>query len=170
MALTVITVIALLVPQHSKPCNHEKDYVSTLRVNTNYMMEIMGRPRFPISKRTNYACSVFRPKGFVRKLWKNRYQRTKLDFKRPPHYEAWLCLYRYESGGYGWSVNTGNGYYGGLQMDINFQQAYGRHLFRWKGTADHWTPLEQMWTGEAALRSGTGFYPWPNTGRACGLI
>jgi len=61
-------------------------------------------------------------------------------------------------------------YYGGLQMDLSFQRRYGRDLLRRKGTADHWLPLEQIWVAEKARRSGRGFYPWPNTARACGLI
>ena len=55
-------------------------------------------------------------------------------------------------------------------MDLGFQQHYGRMLLRVKGTADHWTPLEQMWIAERAYRSGRGFYPWPNTARSCGCI
>ena len=62
-----------------------------------------------------------------------------------------------------------NGYYGGLQMNLGFQQTYAPWLLRTKGTADHWTPLEQMWTAEKAAKS-RGFYPWPNTARFCGLI
>jgi hypothetical protein len=55
-------------------------------------------------------------------------------------------------------------------MDLSFQRAYAAGLLRRKGTADRWTPLEQMWTAERAHRSGRGFYPWPNTARYCGLI
>jgi hypothetical protein len=55
-------------------------------------------------------------------------------------------------------------------MDIGFQQHYGGMLLRAKGTADNWTPLEQMWVAERAYRSGRGFYAWPNTARNCGLI
>jgi hypothetical protein len=88
---------------------------------------------------------------------------------RPPHLAAWRCIQRYESGG-SWGINTGNGYYGGLQFDIGFQLTYGAWLYRTKGTAEHWTPLEQMWTAERAHASGRGFTPWPNTARACGLL
>ena len=87
----------------------------------------------------------------------------------PPHLSAWRCIGRYESGG-SWSIDTGNGYYGGLQMDRGFQLTYGGWLYRTKGTAEHWTPLEQMWTAERAHASGRGFTPWPNTARACGLL
>ena len=60
-------------------------------------------------------------------------------------------------------------YFGGLQMDLGFQERYGGWLLRAKGTADHWTPLEQIWIAEKAARS-RGFYPWPSTARVCGLI
>lgn len=54
-------------------------------------------------------------------------------------------------------------------MDYGFMATYGGKLLRSKGTADHWTPLEQMWVAEEAYKS-RGFYPWPNTARMCGLI
>ena len=83
----------------------------------------------------------------------------------PPHLQAWLCIHRHEGS---W-LDGGAPYYGGLQMDISFQRAYGAWLLQRKGTAEHWTPLEQIWTAEKARRS-RGFYPWPNTARSCGLM
>lgn len=77
------------------------------------------------------------------------------------------CIHRYEGD---WTANTGNGYYGGLQMDSDFMRTYAPDLLRAKGTADNWTPLEQMQTAERAYQSGRGFYPWPNTARMCGLL
>ena len=47
----------------------------------------------------------------------------------------------------------------GLQMDLGFQRTYGRELLRRKGTANHWTPLEQMWVAERAHRSGPRLLP-----------
>jgi len=85
---------------------------------------------------------------------------------RPPHYAQWLCIHAGEGA---WDANTGNGYYGGLQMDREFQNSYGHRLYRSKGTANHWTPLEQMWVAERAWKT-RGFYPWPKTARRCGLI
>lgn len=84
----------------------------------------------------------------------------------PPHYSAWLCIHRYEGS---WT-DGGSPYWGGLQMDWTFMSSYGSTLLTSKGTADHWTPLEQMWVAERAYSSGRGFYPWPNTARYCGLI
>jgi hypothetical protein len=53
-------------------------------------------------------------------------------------------------------------------MDLSFQERYGGWLLRHKGTADHWSPLEQIWVAVRAARV-RGFSPWPNTARYCGL-
>lgn len=77
-----------------------------------------------------------------------------------------VCIH----GGEGaWNANTGNGYYGGLQMDLSFQAHWGSWLLNTKGTADHWTASEQLRVGLRAVRS-IGYGPWPNTARACGLL
>jgi hypothetical protein len=55
-------------------------------------------------------------------------------------------------------------------MDWGFMARYGQELLRRKGTANLWTPLEQMWVAERAFRSGRGYFPWPNSARNCGLI
>jgi hypothetical protein len=108
---------------------------------------------------------------WVRDLWRRRALRIRRTAQNPPHKRAWLCLYTYERHPReGWRTNTGNGFFGGLQMDRRFMATYGGRLMRRKGTADRWTALEQMWVGERALRAGRGFYPWPSSGRACGLI
>lgn len=76
------------------------------------------------------------------------------------------CIHRFEGA---WTANTGNGYFGGLQMDRRFMARYGARLYRVKGTADRWTPGEQI---RAAIRAWheRGFTPWPNTARLCGLV
>ena len=99
-------------------------------------------------------------------VWKQVALKTRSRAQNPPHKRQWLCIHRYEGS---WT-DPNPPYYGGLQMDLGFQRTYARGLLSSKGTADHWTPLEQMWAAERAHRSGRGFYPWPNTARYCGLI
>jgi hypothetical protein len=107
---------------------------------------------------------------WVRNLWKHRAAVMKLKLRHPPHLSQWLCLFRYEQQpDQGWATNISNGYYGGLQMDISFQRHYGAWLYASKGTADHWTEWEQMWTAERAFATGRGFGPWPNTRLSCGI-
>jgi hypothetical protein len=108
------------------------------------------------------------PIEFTQKVvaWKRVAVKITRRALNPPHKSAWLCIHHYEAT---WT-DPNPPYYGGLQMDMGFMSRYGAHLLRRKGTADHWTPLEQMWVAERALRAGRGFYPWPNTARFCGLI
>jgi hypothetical protein len=89
-----------------------------------------------------------------------------------PSIPAWLagaftCIHRYEGA---WTSNTGNGYYGGLQMDLPFQRLYGAEFLARFGTADAWPVWAQLRAAARAYASGRGFGPWPNTARACGLL
>lgn len=80
-----------------------------------------------------------------------------------------LCIYSHENGGYGWSANTGNGYYGGLQMDRGFQSTYGPEFYKRWGTADQWPASVQIAVSIRAYFT-RGYWPWPNTARMCGLL
>jgi hypothetical protein len=132
---------------------------------TWYWQTVMGKPRTP-SSRSAQRSRVKAYRKWVLHLWTRRHVKARRQALRPPHKAAWLCIKRYEAA---WS-DGGAPYYGGLQMDYGFMRAYGSSLLRRKGTADNWTPLEQMWVAERALRAGRGFYPWPNAARLCGLI
>jgi hypothetical protein len=125
---------------------------------------LMGVPRTPTEGRVLAEMRVEHVKRAVT-LWKRRAAVAHRRAQRPPHLNQFLCIHHYEGS---WT-DGGGPYYGGLQMDLGFQAAYGRSLLRAKGTADHWTPLEQIWVAEKAAKS-RGFYPWPNTARFCGLI
>ena len=76
---------------------------------------------------------------------------------------AFQCVHRYEGS---WTANTGNGYRGGLQFGSAEWARYGG---RYAPSADLATPSEQIAAG-IAYHAVAGFWPWPNTARACGLI
>ena len=103
---------------------------------------------------------------WVLAMWKRKAALRKRQAQHPPRLRAWLCINRFEGP---WS-DPHAPYYGGLQMDLQFQRQYAPELLRKKGTADNWTRLEQIWVAERAYRSGRGFTPWPNTARFCGLL
>ena len=146
------------------------EQIADYRTETWRWQKLMGKPTTP----TNYserkvASTTYR--AWVRDLWRKRALVAEQRAEKPPHRSQWLCIHRYERHPLqGWATRTGNGYYGGLQMDISFQRTYGSEILRRKGTANNWSALEQMWVAERAYRSGRGFYPWPNTARSCGLI
>jgi hypothetical protein len=102
----------------------------------------------------------------VLRQWHRRARHARHRAHNPPHERAWRCLQRYEGA---WT-DSSDPYWGGLQMDRSFMRAYApRHLLR-RGWANRWSAVEQMWVAERAIRAGRGFYPWPSTARACGLI
>jgi hypothetical protein len=78
---------------------------------------------------------------------------------------ALVCIHRYEGA---WNANTGNGYYGGLQMDLAFQQAYGPEFLATYGTADRWPAWAQLAAGTRAVAE-RGWTPWPSTAAMCGV-
>jgi hypothetical protein len=125
----------------------------------------MGVPLTPWTSRT-HALGSPADQMWRRDLWKTLAARARRQAKRPPHLRAWRCIHGYEGS---WR-DPDAPYYGGLQMDFNFQRTYGLRLLRRKGTANRWTPVEQMWTAERALRAGRGFSPWPAAARRCGLL
>ncbi len=127
--------------------------------------QLMGAHRTPTEGRVLTEMSIPDVERALA-LWKRRAAAARRLAERPPHMAQFLCIHHYEGS---WT-DSGSLYYGGLQMDLGFQRTYAPRLLRTKGTADHWTPLEQMWAAERAHRSGRGFYPWPNTARYCGLI
>jgi hypothetical protein len=135
------------------------------RTETWRWQRLMRRPRTPISSsRRRVQDPDYRQ--WVLRVWAKRVQSARRQAASPPRKRAWLCIQRHEGP---WDDPYGP-YYGGLQMDLGFQRRYGFDLLEQKGTADRWTPLEQMWVAERAYRSGRGFSPWPNTARACGVF
>lgn len=77
----------------------------------------------------------------------------------------WDALAGCESGG-NWSINTGNGYYGGVQFDANTWQAYGGGEFA--PTADQATREQQIYVAEKVL-DAQGWGAWPACSSSLGL-
>lgn len=148
-AICAATIMALVLAGTAQAQVSTK----TLKTRIVHMQRVMGGPLPHRRHSVGY--------------WRWWHWQASRRFANPPHKQAWLCIHRGEGA---WTANTGNGFYGGLQADLSFQRAYAPFLLRVKGTANNWTPLEQMWMGEHALRAGRWFYPWPVTARRCGLI
>jgi hypothetical protein len=136
------------------------------RAVTRRWRALMGKPMPRIAPPgTGFASLLERRRWWVQ-AWRPKAYWARWHGHRPPHLRAWRCIHKYEGA---WR-DPNAPYYGGLQMDLSFQRRYGGSLLRRKGTANHWSPYEQMWVAERAHRTGRGFHPWPNTARYCGLI
>jgi len=140
--------------------------IRRLRRETWRWQRLMRVPRTRPTRLAERSASLAFQRWALR-FWQKRARTARRRAHHPRRLEAWLCIQRREGA---WNANTGNGYYGGLQMDVQFQRTYGADLVRRKGLAHRWGYLEQIWVAERAYRSGRGFYPWPNTARSCGLI
>jgi hypothetical protein len=130
------------------------------------LSKLTEHPRPTVSRTRGDFDSLLRYRLWRRDAWRIRAERARFRAHHPPHLAEWRCIHRWEGS---WT-DPNSPYYGGLQMDLAFQRAYGPGLLRHKGTANHWAPYEQMWVAERALKAGRGFYPWPLTARRCGLI
>ncbi|WP_193103224.1 transglycosylase family protein [Brachybacterium sp. FME24] len=75
---------------------------------------------------------------------------------------GWDEVAQCESGG-DWSINTGNGYYGGLQFSQQTWDAFGGSQYA--STADQASKSQQIAIGEKVL-AGQGAGAWPNCGSA----
>ena len=76
----------------------------------------------------------------------------------------WDAIAQCESGG-NWSINTGNGYYGGLQFSRSTWKAYGGTQYA--ATADQASRTQQIRIAERVLR-GQGIGAWPVCGKKAG--
>jgi len=166
----VISALAFATPGQANALARLPQQIAAYKVQVNHMRLVMGLPVMQYAPEASFQGYVLLSPQFdlVHELhsWQRTLRIVRWQFSRVPNKGAWMCIHRYEGS---WT-DPNPPYYGGLQMDEGFQRTYGRHLYDLKGTADHWTPLEQMWTAEKARRLGRGFYPWPNTARYCGLI
>ena len=138
-------------------------HIRSFRASTRRWLTVMhGRP--PAEDSRAPASRSLEGLEQLARTWRHREHRAWWRANHPPDLRGWLCIHHYEGS---WT-DSGGPYWGGLQMDLSFQEAYGGWLLRHKGSADHWSSLEQIWVAVRAWRV-RGFSPWPNTAHYCGM-
>ncbi|QIK73351.1 LysM peptidoglycan-binding domain-containing protein [Propioniciclava coleopterorum] len=83
----------------------------------------------------------------------------------PAHADVWDSVAQCESGG-NWSINTGNGYHGGLQFSPSTWRAYGGTAYA--PTAAQATKAQQIAVAQKVL-AGQGPGAWPVCSKKAGL-
>ena len=78
---------------------------------------------------------------------------------------VWDALARCESGG-NWAINTGNGYYGGLQFSYDTWHGYDGGEF---ADYPHQATRDEQITVAERLRAARGYAPWPACRAKLGL-
>lgn len=149
-------------PAEARSVAYWNRHIRRFRAGTRrWLTVIHGRPGNGSRSLATHSLAQLRQ---LARTWRQREHAAWWRANHPPDYHAWLCIHRYEGS---WT-DSGGPYWGGLQMDFSFQATYGGWLLRHKGTADNWSPLEQIWVAVRASHS-RGFSPWPNTARYCGV-
>ena len=121
-----------------------------LKLVARKLSKLTQHPRPTVSRTRGDFDSLLRYRLWRRDAWRIRAEQARFRAHHPPHLAEWRCIHRWEGS---WT-DPNSPYYGGLQMDLAFQRAYGLRLLRQKGTANHWAPYEQMWVAERALKAG----------------
>jgi hypothetical protein len=74
----------------------------------------------------------------------------------------WDAIAKCESGG-NWAINTGNGYYGGLQFDKQTWNAYGGSQYA--ALPSQATREQQIAVGQKVVDDRGGYGAWPHCGK-----
>jgi hypothetical protein len=118
------------------------------------------------SKCPRYLAHVLQHKAYAMRKAYEKWHR--LYFHRL--YEKYRCIHEHEGA---WNANTGNGYWGGLQMDWGFMHTYGPEFIQRWGLAHRWPVWAQLIAAERAFNGfagygGRGYSPWGTRGM-CGV-
>ena len=92
------------------------DLIATHRDETWRWERVMHRPPTPSGNLALQMRSIAHSRR-VLQLWQRRAAVAKREALNPPHKRQWLCIHRYEGS---WR-DPNAPYYGGLQMDLEFQ-------------------------------------------------
>jgi hypothetical protein len=147
-----------------RSCSDARRGLGFYRSRLDEWLVAMGR-RPPATRERPRTCARARE---LARLARHNSRRARHEHERAyaTLMRKWGCIVSHEGT---WTSATGNGYYGALQMDLDFQYAYGRQYVRRFGLAHRWPPVVQLLVAERAYDSGRGFGPWPNTRRMCGV-
>lgn len=88
------------------------------------------------------------------------------NYSTPANAGVWSSLAKCESGG-NWAINTGNGYYGGLQFTAGTWISNGGGAYA--PTANLATPDQQIAIA-SKLQAARGWAPWPACAAKLGLL
>jgi hypothetical protein len=162
-AATTTDSVTISARAKTRALAHWNRHIRRFRAGTRrWLTVIRGRP--PVNRSRTLAMHSVAGLRKLANAWRHREHAAWWRANHPPELNAWLCIHHYEGS---WT-DSGSPYWGGLQMNLSFQATYGGWLLRHKGTANHWSPLEQIWVAVRASRA-RGFSPWPNTAFYCGV-
>jgi hypothetical protein len=158
----------------SRACSYRQNASVELRCGHANLWHATSLGRFlrahPYAGTRFTRASLWRDAGWLYRYAKRHIAHAQQRMAPPVpsiSYSAWNCIHSHEGS---WT-DSGDPYWGGLQMDRGFMYTYGRDMIRrFGGFANVWPVWAQMAVAQRAHDSGRGYYPWPNTARMCGLL
>lgn len=169
--LTFTIAFAIMIVLFGRALDHELAYAHEPPVALEQPgMRVQGKTALWWSKRAVQARKDANARGqTIRRLQTGA--RTRLSYPTGHWLDgAFLCIHRWERGRNGWQTSTGNGYYGGLQMDVAFSQAWGPEWAKQRfGANPAWWPASVQIAAAIHAWTVRGFSPWPSTRKLCGL-
>jgi hypothetical protein len=135
------------------------EQINEFRVETWRWQSLMRKPRTPTSYRERRSDDE-RYVERIRDLWRARARTAEPGYIRRTAGPGLHPPLRAQST-QGWKTRTGNGYYGGLQMDIGFQRPTGLNFCA--AARRPLTPVSRCGSPSAPTK-WRGF-SWPNTAR-----
>jgi hypothetical protein len=175
VSLVTLTITTTTADAQEKlaNCSHKQPAKNELMCGKKKLHHADSLIRF-LKQNTTAGTRYVREQLWKDALWLKGYAQEHIRYATQrlippiPHYSSWMCIHKYEGS---WT-DSGDPYWGGLQMDRGFMSTYGSDMIkRFHGLANVWPVWAQMAVAERAFgKGGRGYGPWPNTARACGLL
>lgn len=173
LVLMLLLILASAAPANAIPervtkCNDARQAVVFYRQRTWDWQWRLSQKKTPTAyAEKSPSCAYVR---WATRTWVNRSRKYRQEYTGwfSQTYQKYLCIHQHEGAwnaiGY---VNGVPTYYGGLQMDIQFQRTYGPEFLQLWGFANNWPVWSQLRAAERAYHSGRLFVPWPTYERYC---
>src|SRR5262245_33604910 len=170
LVVICVTVIAVALPSNSRAKHlnqasraeqHKATYREAIQLRRRWTWEWQDRAgvqRWPTRKLERRGSIPYL--HFLNRMWSKRHHAARRLYAARRyvvvHTSGWDRVAACESGG-NWSINTGNGFYGGLQFTVSTWNAAGGG--RYAPRADMATREQQI-----AVASGLSLSNWPVCG------
>ncbi len=157
LASSLLVALALIVPLLYMPA------ATAASGTAPAVTKVHKHPKAKHHRHKHHKRKAHRHKHHKRKAHRHKHAHKRP--KRGGNTRVWDRLAQCESGGR-WHINTGNGYYGGVQISPSTWRAFGGA--RYAGLPHKATKKEQIKVAER-IKRGQGWGAWPSCSRRIGV-
>lgn len=146
--------------------NQTKTFVNTNNLNKTRQSDLADTEHFFVQRQQNTEKEILRQRLRNFSAWVSIVASQEQEIQNHPLYSVFEKLSICESGG-DWAINTGNGYFGGVQFAQNTWEAMDGERFAPR--ADLATKNQQI-TVAIELQDDAGWDQWPSCADQLGLL